>query len=170
MDVFQASQHHQSWCLPNDQPEQCSDDTWNAVKEAFDGDTCPLEKHLILLPIEAEIPEELTVTISTPEYLKVPDYELCLEIYQVGTSALSEYCLPRYKPRNCAESSWKKLQRVFTGIGCSPKNVPSTYVGTPPYLNVPSYRDCLGDHFSPSGSHVELCLPRVKPETCPLTS
>ena len=57
-----------------------------------------------------------------PEYLKVPDYQICLQLYKVGASQLSEYCLPKSKPPNCPVLSWNQLGRVFTGIGCKPQS------------------------------------------------
>ena len=57
-----------------------------------------------------------------PEYLKVPDYQTCLQLYKVGASQLSEYCLPKSKPPNCPVLSWNQLGRVFTGIGCKPQS------------------------------------------------
>ena len=57
-----------------------------------------------------------------PEYLKVPDYQTCLQLYKVGASELSEYCLPKSKPPNCPVLSWNQLGRVFTGIGCKPQS------------------------------------------------
>ena len=57
-----------------------------------------------------------------PQYLKVPNYQICLQLYKVGASELSEYCLPKSKPRNCPVLSWNQLGRVFTGIGCKPQS------------------------------------------------
>ena len=57
-----------------------------------------------------------------PKYLKVPDYQICLQLYKVGASQLSEYCLPKAKPQNCPVLSWNQLGRVFTGIGCKPQS------------------------------------------------
>ncbi len=175
LEVFEGSDNHQEWCLPSAKPEQCSQDTWEEVSEKFDGKDCPAKKH-IFLPVVAEgddYGDFQTVLASKPEYLKVPDYELCLQVYQVGASALSEYCIPREKPENCPDQSWMQLKRVFKGIGCGPSTKSSVEtkgvlgVGAPAYLRVPAFRDCLGDHPSPSGSYSELCLPASKPEICP---
>ena len=57
---------------------------------------------------------------TSAAYLKVPNYDICLEVYQEGTLVDSEYCLPREKPRLCPDLSWKHLNRVFLGIGCKP--------------------------------------------------
>lgn len=176
LDTHQASPDHTQWCLPLDKPDTCLSDTWLKIIDVFDGDSCPRQKHIFILPVVAEsesdeISSVQTVSPPKAEYLKVPDYELCLEIYQVGASALSEYCLPRNKPNSCPESSWKQLLRVFKGIGCGPSTKQTRLqVGAPQYLSVPQFRDCLGDHPSPTGSHTELCLPPFKPDNCPLKS
>ena len=65
-------------------------------------------------------PGEIFVS-GPPEYLKVPDYQICLQLYKVGASQVSEYCLPEAKPQNCPVLSWNQLGRVFTGIGCKPQ-------------------------------------------------
>ena len=46
------------------------------------------------------------------------------------------------------------------------KNLFDFQVGAPQYLSVPSFRNCLGDHPSPTGIYSELCLPVVKPQNC----
>ena len=165
LETFQASQHHTQWCLPDQRPEKCFKDTWDRVSSLFQGPSCLTGRHVLSSPT-VDQPLQ-TVSITTPEYLKVTDYELCLHVYQVGTSAVSEYCLPIDKPTNCPDKSWLQLQRVFHGIGCGPQTEKLVRVGAPPYLRVASFRDCLGDHPSPTGSHSELCLPASKPEGCP---
>jgi len=103
----------------------------------------------------------------TPAYLKVEGYELCLEIYQVGASALSEYCKPQEKPGKCPDTAWNQLNRVFVGIGCKSVSKSNVKVGSPVYLSVPQFRNCLSDHPAPTGTYSELCLPPIKPDSCP---
>ena len=67
---------------------------------------------------ELKFPIKSVSRTSQDELLKIPDYEFCLEVYQVGTTLLSEYCIPVDKPRNCPDLSWKQINRVFIGIGC----------------------------------------------------
>ena len=165
LKAYQAGDNHREWCRPAEKPVECSQDSWDKLADEFLGSDCD-EQIIKTSGVINEAPA------GKPAYLNVADFELCLDIYQVGTSALAEYCLPREKPTSCPSSAWQQLQDVFLGIGCESKDKSDSLVGVgaPPYLSVPDYRNCLGDHPSPSGTHTQLCLPVKKPDDCPPSS
>ena len=163
LDVHQASLTHSEKCLPQDQPEACSDDAWQKLEKVFDGIQCP--------PVHIGGNQALP-----PAYLFVDRFEACLDLYK-PTETHSEYCLPQVKPINCVESSWAELLKVFEGIRCPAEklgevtaNPPHILGGLgglpPPYLGVEGHERCLGVQAAASGSHQENCLPVAKPTEC----
>jgi hypothetical protein len=163
LDTHEPSPSHSEFCLPRLKPISCAQLSWTELKGVFIGISCPVEKQTL--------PQLIGATTGTPAYLSVPSYYLCLNTYQVGSSSHSEYCLPQQKPADCPQRSWNQLQTVFHGIGCQPEGLDIGHqVGAPRYLSVRGFRDCLGTHTSPTGSHSEFCLPSFKPDNCLLES
>jgi len=84
----------------------------------------------------------------------------------------TELCLPNEKLENCPTESWESLVKVFTGDKCQEgrESRQLVGVGAPPYLSVPNFKDCLGEHQQPGSTFTEKCMPDTKPEVCPQES
>ena len=118
-------------------------------------------------PGNLEFPRE-----HPPEYLNVPGWKDCLGEKQLGSHSV--VCLPSEQPENCLQNSWLELIRIwasekeFEKCDESEEKIPGNSEfrkGYPPeYLNVPGWKDCLGE--KQLESHSVVCLPSEKPENC----
>ena len=120
-------------------------------------------------PGNLEFPRE-----HPPEYLNVQGWKDCLEEKQLGSHSV--VCLPSEQPDNCLQNSWLELIRIWTSEKEFEKcdeteekiEIPGNSEfrkGYPPeYLNVPGWKDCLGEKNLES--HSVVCLPSEKPENC----
>ena len=119
-------------------------------------------------PRNLEFPRE-----HPPEYLNVPGWKDCLGEKNLGSHSV--VCLPSEKPENCLQSSWDELKRIWTSEKefekcdeseekTNPGNLEFPREHPPEYLNVPGWKDCLGE--KQLESHSVVCIPSEQPENC----
>merc|ERR1719249_114826 len=115
-----------SFCLPSTVANGCPIDSFNKLKDVFDGPACDE-------PVEA----------PKPAYMNVPHYKECLGHKDMGNWA--SLCLPSTVANGCPMDSFNQLSNgpmAFDGPKCD--NKVEGMPPTPEYLNIPHYKDCLG--------------------------
>merc|ERR1719295_266144 len=132
-----------SYCLPATIANGCPLDSFNALKEVFDGPACDDDM------------------APKPEYLNVPHYRECLGHKDMGM--WGSYCMPSTIADGCPLDSYNKLKDVFSGPDCD-ESVSDGMPG-PKYMDVPHYKDCLG--HKDMGLWVSLCMPSTIADGCP---
>jgi len=139
----------ESYCMPSTIANGCPLDSFNKLKDVFDGPQC--DKTVDDLP-------------PTPEYMNIPHYKECLGTKDMGLWV--SYCMPSTIANGCPIDSFSKLKDVFDGPKCDEtvKGMPPT----PEYLNVPHYKDCLG--HKDMGKWESFCMPSTVANGCPLDS
>ena len=153
----QSAGGHQGYCYPDTKPEECLQDSFEELKNVFQGPTCQAEarkaRHSRALP---------------PKYLSVPSFQKCLGNYTKLGDGHSQWCLPKAKPNECPDASWEQVGKVFEGDQCPEEARKSRQIGlgAPAYLQVPNFQDCLGEHQKAGDTHTERCLPAEKPSIC----
>ncbi len=58
----------------------------------------------------SNVSKKSAITLKTPEYLSVPEFDKCLGKEAVQDAIL--WCLPKKQKANCPTSSWERLQGV----------------------------------------------------------
>lgn len=83
--------------------------TWAKKVAEIEGYSNPyIENHQMSLQ-KSTVPAKSTMMLP-PKYLSVPGFKQCLSLKNMGT--WESWCLPKKKPTQCANVSWKKLQRM----------------------------------------------------------
>jgi len=137
-----------SYCMPSTIANGCPLDSFNKLKDVFDGPACD----------DSLAPK--------PEYLDVPHYKECLGHKNMGL--WGSLCMPATIANGCPLDSFNKLKEVFDGPDCDDKVKAGGMPPTPEYLNIPHYKECLGD--KDMGKWVSFCMPATIANGCPLDS
>merc|ERR1719232_2139135 len=137
-----------SFCMPSTIANGCPLDSFNKLKEVFDGPDCDDNAAAGGMP-------------PTPEYLNIPHYKECLGDKDMGKWV--SFCMPSTIANGCPLDSFNKLKDVFDGPACDDTSAPK-----PEYMNVPHYKDCLG--HKDMGLWVSYCMPSTVANGCPLDS
>merc|ERR1719232_1602702 len=126
-----------SFCMPSTIANGCPLDSFNKLKDVFDGPACD------------------DTSAPKPEYMNVPHYKDCLGHKDMGLWV--SYCMPSTVANGCPLDSFNKLKDVFTGPDCDDNVAAGGMPPTPEYLNIPHYKECLGD--KDMGKWVSFCMP-----------
>merc|ERR1719206_616306 len=137
-----------SYCMPSTIANGCPLDSFNKLKDVFDGPACD----------DSLAPK--------PEYLDVLHYKECLGHKNMGL--WGSLCMPATIANGCPLDSFNKLKEVFDGPDCDDKVKAGGMPPTPEYLNIPHYKECLGD--KDMGKWVSFCMPATIANGCPLDS
>jgi len=129
--------------------DDCSPETWSSLNQVFTGIRCPSHR------VSASGPSSTTYQSQSVE-------ENCLA-EQIASANQMEKCLPDIKPDLCTQEMWDHLFDTFPGSSCR-QNVNAL---PPPYLSVQGHENCLVSQPA-SASHSERCLPKEKPQACPV--
>ena len=153
---------HTERCLPKEKPANCPTTSWESLTNVFVGDNC----------LEQQRESRQAIGLGAPEYLSVPNFQLCLGEHKKPGDTHTERCLPAVKPDDCPTASWEKLAQVFPGDKCLQEQKASRQIGAgpPAYLSIPNFKECLGEHQKPGDTHTERCLPKENPDNCPAES
>ena len=120
---------------------------------------------------DSVVKSEKKIGLGAPPYLSVPKWQNCTGSYSPNSSTHSEHCLPLEKPSGCPDSSWSSLQGKWPASQrCPMSNQENIGLGAPPYLSVPQWQNCTDRQSPDSSDHIEHCLPREKPSSCPDSS
>ena len=120
---------------------------------------------------DSVVKSEKKIGLGAPPYLSVPKWQNCTGRHSPKSSAHSEHCLPLEKPSGCPDSSWSSLQETWPeSQRCPTSNQETIGLGAPPYLSVPQWQNCTDRQSPESSDHIEHCLPREKPSSCPDSS
>jgi len=95
------------FCLPFEKPEACPQESFNQLRDVFEGDMCTIE--LIEVPMlggESSLP---------PEYLSVDGWKDCLRGFEASDSH-TEQCLPDIRPNSCSVAAYKQLQELVFSL------------------------------------------------------
>ena len=87
----------------NDDLRKMTFKTKNQVLESYEKVRQIINKQLL--------PKYFNIKISHDYLLKrVPKFKLCLHTKKINSYTI--WCLPKYKPKKCPKSSWKKLKLI----------------------------------------------------------
>jgi len=143
-----------SFCMPSTIANGCPLNSFNKLKEVFDGPDCDDN-------VEVKPP----TPAPRPAYLDIPHYKECLGKKDMGLWVT--LCMPSTIADGCPVDSYNQLKDVFGGPDCDDDTVEGM-PPTPEYLNVPHYKECLG--HKDFGLWWEYCMPSTIANGCPLDS